>query len=640
MDRENNLQPSQEECSYKTCQYQLEKIRYLILIFVAMSVNCIDNNPIPFDTQANCESCFNTEYCTLVETGDTTQVQFRLTPVTGVNVLPEGNFEPQSEGTTDGTTANKLVDSTATFATDGVIVGAMVKNTTDNTYANVTAVDSETQITLDADIFISGEDYIIINWELGIGTIGTNVTFDGSSVTLKSAECSIVMSNVLEAGRYYRIKLTGTRDSGTQKLTLNNNSLVDYLQFGNFDNTETVVFVKAVATDKLRISGFAPFTGTQITILDIEVVEMSSLYYLFTDCDNPAVLYEESATVGVSYNLDIPYRDNPDAIFYGMLTFDWDSGDFDRLPNPGCFCLCVKDYALSFYDFVANGDFDVNSFDQATYWDITNSLSAGWGYSAGFMGHVSEVGAGVDELSQTLLAPLDSTLCYTLSIGYDSDNGFSIDVKYDTATLTGQTLASLTKALGAGTETIDITNIGITRIYFEVDNDEQLRISDISILLDADCWDCACQSTCISLSSDHANTRLSMGCLFELTATNTNNAFGFNFEDFTFTPGMRLFGKLRNGSYQDDTEYYTKSDGEKILVYADIEKVEELQIAEVPEGIHDWLHAAMLLDSFMIDGVEYVRVGEYAPNWRKSSAKAPVIVQVAKKTQNRYNTYS
>ena len=142
------------------------------------------------------------------------------------------------------------------------------------------------------------------------------------------------------------------------------------------------------------------------------------------------------------------------------------------------------------------------------------------------------------------------------------------------------------------------------------------------------------------LTTDANISRIVNGCLFEITATNDNNAFGFNYEDFTFTQRMLLFGKLRNATYQDDTEYYTKSSGEKVLVYAEIEKVQELQIMEVPEGIHDWLHMAMLHDTFMIDGVEYVRVGEYAPNWRKSSAKAPVIVQVAKKTQKRFNTFS
>lgn len=64
-----------------------------------------------------------------------------------------------STGTTTSTTTDKLVDSGATFQTDGVVAGQIVYNTTDSTTATVTAVDSETQLSLNDDIFTSGEDY-------------------------------------------------------------------------------------------------------------------------------------------------------------------------------------------------------------------------------------------------------------------------------------------------------------------------------------------------------------------------------------------------------------------------------------------------------------------------------------------------
>jgi len=60
----------------------------------------------------------------------------------------------------DGTTANKLVDSAQSFTTS-VKVGAIVHNTTDGTIATVTAIDSNTQLSISADIMASGEDYTI-----------------------------------------------------------------------------------------------------------------------------------------------------------------------------------------------------------------------------------------------------------------------------------------------------------------------------------------------------------------------------------------------------------------------------------------------------------------------------------------------
>lgn len=66
-------------------------------------------------------------------------------------------------GTTDGTTANKLVDSSQNFTTSlaGHTLPCVVRNTTDTTRALVTAIDSDTQLSLDADIMVSGESYVI-----------------------------------------------------------------------------------------------------------------------------------------------------------------------------------------------------------------------------------------------------------------------------------------------------------------------------------------------------------------------------------------------------------------------------------------------------------------------------------------------
>ena len=63
-----------------------------------------------------------------------------------------------STGTATTNTLNKLVDTGATFITDGVQIGSIVANTTDGTYGYVTAVDSETSLSLDTDIFPDGNE--------------------------------------------------------------------------------------------------------------------------------------------------------------------------------------------------------------------------------------------------------------------------------------------------------------------------------------------------------------------------------------------------------------------------------------------------------------------------------------------------
>ena len=72
-------------------------------------------------------------------------------------------------GTTDGTTASKLVDSSQNFLTT-VTAGMFITNTTDDTYTKVTAVDSDTVLSVEDDIFVSGEGYIITS--LGLLSAG------------------------------------------------------------------------------------------------------------------------------------------------------------------------------------------------------------------------------------------------------------------------------------------------------------------------------------------------------------------------------------------------------------------------------------------------------------------------------------
>jgi len=63
-------------------------------------------------------------------------------------------------GTTDGVATNKLIQSGQNFLTT-VTVGDVIYNTTDGTYALVTAIDSDTQLSISADIMASGEVYRI-----------------------------------------------------------------------------------------------------------------------------------------------------------------------------------------------------------------------------------------------------------------------------------------------------------------------------------------------------------------------------------------------------------------------------------------------------------------------------------------------
>jgi len=65
-------------------------------------------------------------------------------------------------GSATSTTANKLVATAGSFITNLAQIGAVVTNTTTGATALVVAVDSATSLTLNSDIFVSGNAYSIV----------------------------------------------------------------------------------------------------------------------------------------------------------------------------------------------------------------------------------------------------------------------------------------------------------------------------------------------------------------------------------------------------------------------------------------------------------------------------------------------
>lgn len=84
-----------------------------------------------------------------------------------INVIPSDTVNiPNpaglgSTGTATETNTNQLMDSSAMFTTN--LLGAVVVNTTTNEIASIIGYIDENRLTLDSDIFTSGDGYAIYN---------------------------------------------------------------------------------------------------------------------------------------------------------------------------------------------------------------------------------------------------------------------------------------------------------------------------------------------------------------------------------------------------------------------------------------------------------------------------------------------
>ena len=114
------------------------------------------------------------------------------------------SIEPNSLtiGQVTSVSANKLIDSSATFITNGIRPGDVIYKYASNpsvwsagVSATVVSVDSETQLTLDADIFTSsgsGHKYIFGT------TVGTDAVRGTTPIIFKSQPSGVALSRIVE----------------------------------------------------------------------------------------------------------------------------------------------------------------------------------------------------------------------------------------------------------------------------------------------------------------------------------------------------------------------------------------------------------------------------------------------------------
>lgn len=155
-------------------------------------------------------------------------------------------------GSATSTTSNKLVDSAASFETN-VSVGDIVFNTTDSTSANVTAVDSDTQLSLDSDIMASGENY-----EIRRNDNSDYIAFDGYSYFDEGANSELSRTLLQSNTDIYYLKgetlqVPVFSDDVTSVKFYNNGSLHTTRLISGSQNSNAQISYASVTTDTDKI---------------------------------------------------------------------------------------------------------------------------------------------------------------------------------------------------------------------------------------------------------------------------------------------------------------------------------------------------------------------------------------------------
>ena len=130
-----------------------------------------------------------------------------------------------TSGTTTAITANKIVCSSATFITKNVRVGDVVHNDSNGTAATVTAVDSETTLTLNANIFTTATRAFAVygmSDQSGFGAKGAYLYIGGAgNVSVITIGGDAITFNAVPAGTTLPIQVTQLRSTGTTATLVN-----------------------------------------------------------------------------------------------------------------------------------------------------------------------------------------------------------------------------------------------------------------------------------------------------------------------------------------------------------------------------------------------------------------------------------
>jgi hypothetical protein len=146
----------------------------------------------------------------------------RVNPSDNANIAYPNVAE---SGTNTTATESKLIDSAATFVTNNVKTGDVVHNDTDGTAATVVSVDSQTQLTLNANIFDATDKAYVVYAESsqsGIGNQGCNLYIGGSgNVSVVTIGGDQLTFNGVPAGTTLPIQVLKVRSTGTTATLIN-----------------------------------------------------------------------------------------------------------------------------------------------------------------------------------------------------------------------------------------------------------------------------------------------------------------------------------------------------------------------------------------------------------------------------------
>ena len=438
-------------------------------------------------------------------------------------------------------------------------------------------------------------------------TLGANWSIAAGVLTGHTSSATTSIPLGLEGGQYYLVRLDleiiGTASAG---VTINLNGTSFTIPSGALDSRNYFNFwylPTSISTDCLTLT--ATNAAVTVKFRSISIAKVSSVGIAVKD-NNGTTTYNVHTMGGLAYVVYYPvdaynvYTDGyPAAEMLWEATFNFASWAGVEI---GCSTISINDSSLHNTELILQPEFNYSfQWTFGLYWGFTGSAAL---YNP--PGVVTNT-----ELTQSLVVK----------------GGMIYELNFDTALLGANDLlfgfyynGDFVPVLNTSGDTTQYATIDLRTYpndYFTIQlafkmetTNAQVEIDNVNMI--------AGNAPDVYSFSECVNTQVDADCTILFTATNSDNAFGFDYSH-SLTHSLRLKAKKEISNFPEEKESYLFSDNSRRLLMARSETEYEVRITDAPDYVHQCLRMMRLNDTFTIDGGQYIAESTYDLARRKTS---------------------
>lgn len=509
---------------------------------------------------------------------------------------------PIDTGTATGGSVSTLVDSTATFGASGIVQYQFVRNVvTGDTFAVATGAVGATTLNLvgtpsGASAFTAGQGYAIYGLFLTVSSIGQ---IDNVSILPDHSICFNRFNGELQipfpvgsAGNWYRGTFEVSNYSqGTASLN------------AAFGATLYTLPISSPGT-------FDWYFGEPLNINRLQFITTGEFTGCISLCNSEAYLVKKNYAYSVNGGAWTTFTYTGGGLQNGIIE------KCIELPEGCDVSVCLsEDAGCSVFQTIGqDGNWNTNIAAGITL--VGNQVCFN-GSSQGHSAFAEGIGCDISTIVTNVQFEL------TIS-GHGTGN---VQVCIENNDLSGQVCSSPHASNGVHTFTLSNfgMNVGPKRIIIKAHSNNVTLCATLKYKIQNFQPETFACSECYHVKQ--------LDCETELTWNNDTNSFGHAYNT-GYTNRMYVEGRLLNGKIVSLAHDERKGvDSYQRSFFSNGRKVEELAIDAIFPAAHQAIAVGLMHRNFYVNGVQYVKIGEYEPDYGDTAEIAPCVVEVAKKDQ-------